>query len=270
MNETHGRIFVGVGGWSFPPWRGTFYPAGLAQKSELAYAARHLTSIEINATFYRTQKKESFEKWRDETPEGFVFSVKAPRYATNRPKLAEAGGSIERFFSSGVTALEDKLGPVLWQLPPSKRFDPDDVAAFAALLPKALDGRPVLHALEVRHRSFVDAEVVAIARAHRLAIVVAGDAKYPEIADLTAPFVYARIMGTRAAEPLGYASAALDLWASRARQWAAGGVPEGLKVLGEPPAEPPTAGLDVFLYVIRGEKERNPAAAMALIERLGS
>lgn len=270
VSGAQGRIFVGVGGWSFPPWRGTFYPPGLAQKRELAYAAQHLTSIEINATFYRTQKQESFERWRDETPEGFVFSVKAPRYATNRPRLAEAGGSIERFFASGVMALEDKLGPVLWQLPPSKRFHADDLAAFAALLPEAVGGRPVRHALEARHRSFLDPAFVGLARAHRFAIVVAGDAMYPEIADLTAPFVYARIMGTTAAEPLGYPSAALELWASRARRWAAGEVPDGLAVLGEPPAEPPAGGRDVFLYVISGEKERNPAAAMALIERLGS
>jgi uncharacterized protein YecE (DUF72 family) len=270
MNHGRGRIVVGVGGWSFPGWRGPFYPAGLAQKRELAYAAEHLTSIEINATFYRTQKRESFERWRDETPAGFVFSVKAPRYATNRPALADAGASIERFFTSGVMALGEKLGPILWQLSPFKRFDAADVAAFAALLPEAVDGRPIRHALEVRHRSFVDPEFVAIAGEHGLAIVLAGDAKYPEIADLTAPFVYARIMGTTASEPLGYAPAALDAWAARARTWAAGGVPEGLTGTGRQPAEPRTDGRDVYLYVISGEKARNPTAAMALIERLGS
>jgi uncharacterized protein YecE (DUF72 family) len=269
MSNERGRIVVGVGGWSFPGWRGPFYPAKLAQKRELAYAAEHLTSIEINATFYRTQKRESFEKWRDETPPGFVFSVKAPRYATNRPALADAGASIERFFTSGVMALGDKLGPILWQLPPFKRFDAADIEAFAALLPKTVDGRPIRHALEARHRSFVDPEFVAIAAEHRLAIVLAGDAKYPEIADPTAPFVYARIMGTTACEPLGYAPAALDLWAARARTWAAGGVPEGLAGAGPQPPEPQTGGRDVYLYVISGEKVRNPAAAMALIERLG-
>jgi uncharacterized protein YecE (DUF72 family) len=270
MGTGRGRIVVGVGGWSFPGWRGPFYPAGLAQKRELAYAAEHLTSIEINATFYRTQKRESFEKWRDETPAGFVFSVKAPRYATNRPALADAGASIERFFTSGVMALGDKLGPILWQLSPFKRFEPADVAAFAVLLPKAVDGRPIRHALEARHRSFIDPEFVAIAAEHGLAIVVAGDAKYPEIADPTAPFVYARIMGTTASEPLGYAPAALDLWAARARTWAAGGIPEGLARIAPQPAEPRPGGRDVYLYVISGEKARNPAAAMALIERLGS
>ena len=163
MSNERGRIVVGVGGWSFPGWRGPFYPAGLAQKRELAYAAEHLTSIEINATFYRTQKRESFEKWRDETPPGFVFSVKAPRYATNRPALADAGASIERFFTSGVMALADKLGPILWQLSPFKRFDPADIEAFAALLPKTVDGRPIRHALEARHRSFVRRRV----RRHR-------------------------------------------------------------------------------------------------------
>jgi uncharacterized protein YecE (DUF72 family) len=269
VSNGRGRIVVGVGGWSFPGWRGPFYPPGLAQKRELAYAAERLTSIEINATFYRTQKRESFERWRDETPAGFMFSVKAPRYATNRSALADANTSIERFFASGVMALGEKLGPILWQLPPFKRFDADEVAAFAALLPKAVDGRPIRHAIEVRHPSFVDPEFVAIAAGHGLAIVLAGDAKYPEIADLTAPFVYARIMGTIASEPLGYAPAALDRWAARARQWAAGEVPDGLAVIGEPPAEPPAVGRDVYLYVISGEKARNPAAAMALIDRLG-
>lgn len=269
MSNGPGRIVVGVGGWSFPGWRGPFYPAGLAQKRELAYAAEHLTSIEINATFYRTQKRESFEKWRGETPPGFVFSVKAPRYATNRPVLADAGASIERFFTSGVMALGDKLGPILWQLPPFKRFDAADIEAFAALLPKAVDGRPIRHAIEARHRSFVDPEFVAIAREHGIAIVVAGDAKYPEIADPTAPFVYARIMGTTASEPLGYAPAAFDAWAARARTWAGGGVPEGLTCVDRQPAEPRAGGRDVYLYVISGEKARNPTAAMALIERLG-
>lgn len=271
MSAASGRIRIGVGGWSFPPWRGSFYPHGLVQKRELAYAAEHLTSIEINATFYRTQKPESFEKWRDEAPEGFVFSVKAPRYATNRPALAEAGASVERFFASGVMALEDKLGPILWQLPPTKRFDPDDVAAFLTLLPRAIDGRPLRHALEVRHASFARAEFVNVAREHGVAIVVAGDARYPQIADATAPFAYARIMGTTQAEPLGYAPAALDLWAARAKAWAAGEIPEGLATVAPPPSEPSSggAGRDVYLYVISGEKARNPAAAMALIERLG-
>ncbi|MGZ8995376.1 MAG: DUF72 domain-containing protein [Rhodospirillales bacterium] len=271
MSNSTGRIFIGVGGWSFPPWRGTFYPHGLAQKRELAYAAEHLTSIEINATFYRTQKPESFAKWRDEAPDGFAFSVKAPRYATNRPALADAGASIERFFGSGVMALEDKLGPIFWQFPPSKRFDADDLGAFLALLPKSIDGRLLRHALEVRHKSFLSAEFVALAREHGAAIVVAGDAKYPQIADITAPFVYVRIMGTMPAEPLGYPVKALDLWAERAKAWAAGNVPEGLATVGQQPTEQSGSGtgLDVYLYVIRGEKALNPAAAMALIERLG-
>lgn len=266
MSNSTGRIFIGVGGWSFPPWRGTFYPHGLAQKRELAYAAEHFTSIEINATFYRTQKPESFAKWRDEAPDVFVFSVKAPRYATNRPALAEAGKSIERFFASGVIGLKDKLGPILWQLPPSKKFDADDLGAFLALLPKEIDGRPLRHALEVRHKSFLGAEFVALAREHSVAIVVAGDAKYPQIADITAPFVYVRIMGTMPAEPLGYPAKALDLWAERAKAWAAGQAPQGLACIGDDPSAP--APRDVYLYVIRGEKARNPAAAMALIERL--
>lgn len=266
MSEALGSIRIGVGGWNYPPWRGSFYPDGLAQKRELAYAAERLTSIEINATFYRTQKPESFARWRDETPEGFVFSVKAPRYATNRPALAEAGNSIERFFASGLMVLEDKLGPILWQLPPTKKFDAEDMAAFLALLPETIDGRAIRHALEVRNKSFVNAEFVALAREHGVAIVIAGDSRYPEIADLTAPFVYARIMGTRGAEPLGYPPDGLDLWAKRATAWAAGEAPAGLATVGaEHSAQAPR---DVFLYVISGEKARNPAAAMALIERL--
>src|SRR5262245_63946455 len=147
-------IRVGIGGWVFAPWRGEFYPKGLAQARELEYASRKLTSIEINGTFYSTQKPESFRKWAGETPDDFVFSLKGPRYATHRRVLAEAGESIERFFTSGVTELKQKLGPVLWQLPPTKAFDPQDFAGFLALLPPVLDGRPIRHVVEVRHKSF--------------------------------------------------------------------------------------------------------------------
>lgn len=258
-----GRIRAGVGGWVFEPWRGTFYPEKLAQKRELEYASRQLTTIEINGTFYGSQKPASFRKWHDETPDDFVFALKGPRFATNRRILAEAGESVNRFFGTGVMELRDKLGPINWQLAATKKFDPEDFAAFLALLPKEVEGRAIRHAVEVRHPSFAVPELVALAREHGVAIVAAGDSKYPAIWDATAPFVYARIMGTEEDEPLGYAPAALDTWAARAKAFAEGREPEGLSLL-----TPVEGGeRDVFLYVISGAKVRNPAAAMALIER---
>ncbi len=259
------RVRIGVGGWTFEPWRGPFYPDGLAQKRELEYASRKLTSIEINGTYYGSQKPESFARWHDETPEDFVFAVKGPRFATNRRVLAEAGSSIERFFASGVMGLKDKLGPVNWQFMATKKLDLDDLAAFVALLPKSVDGRTVRHALELRHDSFRTAEVVELARENGIAIVTAGDAPYPQIADVTAPFVYVRIMGTTEDHAEGYAGKALDLWVDRARTWAAGGSPEDLDLVARPARQ---QARDVFLYVISGAKARNPAAAMALIERV--
>ncbi len=260
-----GRIRVGVGGWVFEPWRGVFFPPGLTQKEELAYASRQLSSIEINGTYYGSQKPESFRRWRDETPDGFVFAVKGPRFATNRKVLAEAGSSIERFFASGVMELGDKLGPVNWQFMASKRFDPDDFAAFLGLLPKEVEGRPVRHAVEVRHASFRAPDFVALAREYGVAVIVGADSQYPQIADVTAPFVYVRIMGTVDDEPAGYPPAALDTWAERARRWGAGGAPDDLDTVA-PSFE--TVSRDVFLYVISGAKHRNPAAAMALMERV--
>lgn len=263
---TAGRIFVGVGGWSFAPWRGVFYPKDLPQKRELEYASRRLTSIEINATFYRTQTRESFARWRDEAPDGFVFSVKAPRFAVTRRTPQEAAGSIARFFDSGVAALREKLGPVLWQFPQTRKFDADFFAAFLSALPHEVEGRSLRHAIEVRNDSFRTTEFAALARAHRVAVVIAGDSGFPLIADLTAPFVYARIMGTQASRPEGYESAALDRWAARARLWAEGGAPDDLPRLSG--NSPRRDARDVFLYVIRGAKLRNPAAAMSLIARL--
>jgi uncharacterized protein YecE (DUF72 family) len=243
-----GRIFVGVGGWNFAPWRGTFYPQGLTQARELHHASRELTSIEINSTFYGLQKPATFEKWRDETPDGFVFSVKAPRFVTNRRELATAASSIERFLGSGVLQLGDKLGAINWQLPPGKAFDAKDVAAFLALLPRKLDGRALRHALEVRDESFVNEELVAIAREHDVAIIEAGDSKYPRIQARTAPFSYLRVMGSKASTPKGYAPAALARWREHAQTLARDG--------------------DVYFYFISGAKERNPLAARALIESL--
>lgn len=260
-----GRVRVGVGGWVFEPWRGTFYPDGLAQKRELEYASRHLTTIEINGTYYGSQKPASFRKWYEETPDDFVFALKGPRFTTNRRILAEAGESIERFFGTGVLELRQKLGPVNWQLAATKKLDLDDVATFLALLPKEIDGLALRHALEVRHPSFATPEFVALAREHGVAIVLAGDSEFPLIPDPTAPFVYARLMGTDAAHAAGYAPAALDAWTARARAWATGATPADLPPVAQVPEAPER---DVFLYVISGAKERNPHAAMALIERI--
>ncbi len=261
-----GHIRIGVGGWTYEPWRGTFYPEALAQKRELEYAAGQLTSIEVNGTFYGAQKPETFARWRDETPQGFVFALKAPRYATHRRVLAEAGPTIERFLHGGLLELKDKLGPINWQLMPTTKFDAADFEAFLKLLPKKVDGHPLRHAVEARHASFRVAELVDMARHYGVAIVVAGDSEYPQIADVTAPFVYARIMGTQSSEPLGYSPAALDAWAKRAQHWAGGRAPEDLETVAARKAE--REDRDVYLYVISGHKVANPAAARALIERI--
>lgn len=260
-------IRVGVGGWVYEDWRGRFFPPGLPKKQELAHMAGRLTSIEVNGTFYRSQTPETFARWRDETPEGFVFALKGPRFATTRRVLGEAGESVARFIGSGIVELGDKLGPINWQMPPTKAFDPEDFAAFLALLPETAEGLRLRHAVELRHPSFACAEAAALARAAGVAIVAAGDSAYPEIADPTADFVYARIMGTEEAEPAGYAPAALDIWADRARAWAAGGLAQGMATFGPPPER---RRRDVFLYVISGHKAANPAAAEALIARLGT
>lgn len=263
-NPRRGDVFIGIGGWTFEPWRGVFYPDGLPHAKELEYASRHLTSIEINGTYYGAQKPESFARWRAETPDGFVFSVKAPRYATNRRVLAEAGETIERFFTGGVMELKEKLGPINWQFMATKKFDPDDFAAFLKLLPKRADGRALRHVVEVRHESFRNPEFFAMTHKHGVAIVLAADSDYPQIADPQAPFVYARIMGTQEREASGYSAADLDLWAGRAKAWAAGKPAKGFKVAAPDQIVPQ----DVFLYVISGHKVRNPAAAEALIARV--
>jgi uncharacterized protein YecE (DUF72 family) len=260
------RIRIGVGGWTYEPWRGTFYPPGLTQQRELEFASRKLTSIEINGTYYGSQKPESFAKWHDVTPDDFVFSVKGPRFTTNRRVLSDAGASIERFFASGLMQLRDKLGPINWQFLPTKKFDPEDFNGFLKLLPKTVEGRVMRHAIEVRHESFRTPDFVALARDHGVAIVIAGDSEYPQIADLTAPFVYARVMGTTEAQASGYPAKGLDQWSRYARKWAAGGSPKALQTVGAQPAK--NTGREVFLYVISGFKAHNPAAAMAMIERL--
>jgi uncharacterized protein YecE (DUF72 family) len=259
-------IRVGIGGWVFKPWRGEFYPAGLPQARELEHASRRLSTIEINATFYRTQTPESFRKWASETPDDFVFSLKAPRSATQRRVLAEAGESIERFFASGVLDLGRKLGPILWQLHPGKKFQADDVAAFLELLPRRAGGKALRHVLEVRDQSFRDIAFIELARKHSVALALVDSEKHALIADVTGEFVYARLQRTSGEVKTGYRRPMLDTWAKRAQVFANGGAPDDLPAIaGKSPVK---MQRDVFIYMIAGAKERAPAAAMALIEQL--
>ena len=261
-------IRVGIGGWVFKPWRGEFYPKELPQARELEHASRKLGTIEINATFYRTQKPDSFRKWAAETPDDFVFALKGPQFATNRRVLAEAGESIDRFFASGVLELKSKLGPVLWQMAPTKKFDPADFAAFLALLPRRLGDQTIRHAIEVRHESFLVPAFIELLRKFAVAVVLVESEKHPPIADVTGDFVYARLQRTSEAEKTGYRPRALDLWAKRARIWASGGAPDDLATIAGPSPTLEKGARDVFIYMISGAKLRAPAAAMALIERL--
>jgi uncharacterized protein YecE (DUF72 family) len=264
------RMRVGVGGWTYEPWRSNFYPEGLAHSRELHYASRQLTAIEVNGTYYGTQKPAVFAKWRDETPADFVFSLKASRHATNRKVLADAGESIDKFVHSGISELGTKLGPIVWQFAPGKRFEPPDFEAFLALLPKQLDGRPLRHVLDVRHDSFMTPEYLQLARRYRAATVFADSDDYPSFADLTADFVYVRLMRSSAAWPSGYAPATLDLWARRLQTWARGGEPADLPHVGAPSQSLTGQPRDVFAFFISGAKERAPAAAQALLQRLGA
>jgi uncharacterized protein YecE (DUF72 family) len=256
-----GIVRVGVGGWTYEPWRGVFFPKGLSHKEELAYASRHLTSIEINGTFYRTQSPSTFQKWHDETPEDFVFAVKAPRYVTHRRALSEAGEAVQIFMKSGVEVLGRKLGPINWQLPETRKFDAEDFEQFLKLLPTGF-----LHAVELRHETFKCEECVSLARSYGVAIVLSGDSKHPLIPDPTAPFAYVRIMGTEEGEALGYPEDRLDAWAHRVKELATGNEPTGLPLVSSEPVE--RKDRDVFLYVISGFKQANPSAAMAIIDRI--
>ena len=260
------RIRVGCGGWTFVPWRDNFYPAKLAQRRELEYASRHVTAIEVNGTYYGAQKPATYAKWRSETPEGFVFSLKAPRFTTDRKVLADAGKSIDAFVEGGLAELGDRLGPINWQFPPHKAFDAADFEAFLALLPHQLNGHPLRHVAEVRHASFVCAQYVELARRYHVATVFADSPKYPSFADITGDFVYARLMCSEAAVATGYRPKVLDSWAARAAAWSNGDAPDDLPYAQSKPA--PRQPRDVFVYFINGAKERAPHAAMALIERL--
>jgi uncharacterized protein YecE (DUF72 family) len=244
-------IRVGVGGWTYEPWRSNFYPPGLPQQRELAFASRKLTAIEVNGTYYSTFKPATFAKWRDETPDDFVFSLKANRFATNRKVLATAGESIARFIGSGISELGAKLGPIVWQFMPTKPFDAKDFEAFLALLPRSVNGIALRHVMDVRHSSFETPDYLALAHRYGCVTVHTDSDKFPSIADADGDFAYLRLMRSEANCDTGYSSGALDAWAAGAREWAGGSRPR-----------------EVFVYFINGAKERAPAAAMALLARL--
>ncbi|MEV4935001.1 DUF72 domain-containing protein [Sphingobium sp. LSP13-1-1.1] len=243
-----GKIRVGIGGWIFEPWRGTFYPEGLRQKDELAYVGQHLTATEINATYYSTQKPATFAGWAKAVPDGFQFAVKASRFCTNRRVLAEAGESIAKFTQQGLVELGDRLGPILWQFMPTKTFDAEDFAAFLKLLPDSVDGVPLRHALEVRHESFDDPAFFDLAKRAGAAVVHADHPEYPALQGHDVGFSYARLMRTREEEPTGYSASEIRRWAGEAREQAARG--------------------DVYAFFISGAKVRAPAAAQAMIVAL--
>ncbi len=260
-------IRVGIGGWTYEPWRGTFYPDKWPQKRELDYAASKLTAIEINGTYYSSQKPATFAAWAAAVPDGFVFTLKASRFCTNRKVLAEAGESIAKFVGQGIVELGDRLGPILWQFMATKKFEPDDFAAFLKLLPASHAGVALRHAVQVRHESFCHPDFVAMARAAGVSIVFADSADYPAIADVSGSFVYARLENAVEDVATGYDAAALDRWADVARGWAAGMQPGGLPYAGQ--AAPEVVPRETFVFFINGAKVRAPAGAMALIDRVG-
>jgi uncharacterized protein YecE (DUF72 family) len=247
MNEA--QIRVGIGGWTYPPWRGTFYPDKLPHSKELEYASRQFGAIEINATFYGRQSPKSWAAWAKVVPDGFQFAVKGSRYVVTRPKLADAGEGLGVYFAQGMSALGQKLGPVLWMLAARRKFDREDIAAFFKLLPAKLDGIPLRHVIEPRHESFRDEAFFALCRDHNVAVVFGDDDEFPCIDAATASFAYARLQRMREEVPTGYDGAALDGFAKRARQWT-------------------KDGREAYVFMINGAKVRAPSAALALQERL--
>ena len=259
-------IRVGIGGWTFAPWRNNFYPEDWVQRRELEYASRHLATIEINGTFYGAQKPAVYAKWRSETPDGFVFSLKAPGRIVESKSLAGAGKQIEAFVFGGLAELGDRLGPILWQFGPHRRFDADEFSAFLDLLPDELEGRPLRHVLEVRNESFRSDAYIELARRRNRPTVFTDSSDYPSFADITGDFVYARLMRSASDIPTGYLPEQLNAWAARAKCWAEGGMPDDLpRVQKTVVAKKPR---DFFIYFISAAKERNPAAAMALQARV--
>lgn len=242
-------IYTGIGGWTYEPWRGLFFPDDLRHKDELAYAAARMGAIEVNATFYRLQKSQTFARWREETPDGFVFALKGSRYVVTRKRLADAGEAVERFIEQGIAELGDKLGPVLWQMPKTRAFDPDDLAAFLALVPREVAGLRLRHAIEAQHESFDCEAFVEVASKADVAIAYIDADDMPSIDSQTTDFSYARLKRAQPSLKRGYPPADLERFASMARNWG-----------GE--------GHDVFMFCINGAKERAPAAAMALAKRM--
>ncbi len=260
-------IRVGIGGWTFAPWRGTFYPPGLPHNQELAHASRKLSAIEVNGTFYGSQKPESFRAWRDQTPDDFVFALKGPRFTTHRRDLSEAGVSVQRFLATGVTELGEKLGPLLWQFPPTRVFDAVALRPFLEALPDRHDGRALRHVVEARHPSFADPDWIALLREFGVANAIVESDKHTLLADVTAPFIYARLERNADDQPEGYDSPALDGWAARFRLWAAGKPVKDLPQTAKPKKAPPA---DCFVFFISGEKVAAPHAAAAMIQRLAA
>ncbi|MDI6026067.1 DUF72 domain-containing protein [Corticibacterium sp. UT-5YL-CI-8] len=262
-----GTIRAGMGGWTFEPWDTSFYPEKLAKKKQLEFAARQVPTIEVNGTYYSSFKEPTFVKWASETPENFVFSLKGNRFITNRRVLGEAGESISRFLESGVAALGDKLGPILWQFMPTKKFDAEDFEAFLKLLPEKQDGVKLRHAVEVRNDSFVVPEFPALLRKYKVTLVYADHATYPGIADVTGDFVYARLQTGSDDNPDCYTDEGLDAWAARAEQWAAGKAPDDLRYA-DPETSAKVQPRDVFVYFISEGKVRAPFGAQALMKRV--
>jgi len=242
-------IRIGIGGWTYPPWRGVFYPEKLPQKQELEYASRQLGVIEINATFYGRQSPKSWAAWEKVAPEGFQFAVKGSRFCVMKTKLAEASEGLSGFFAQGFAALGPKLGPILWQFASRRKFDPDDIAGFIDLLPSELDGMKLRHAIEPRHESFHDDKFFDLCRTRNIAVVLEDSDEYPTIEADTADFAYARLQRMSEDVPTGYENAALDGFAARARAWQ-------------------KDGRDAYIFMINGAKLRAPAAALALQDRL--
>jgi uncharacterized protein YecE (DUF72 family) len=251
---SNARIYAGVGGWTYEPWRGgNFYPPGLPHAQELAWSSRRMTAVEVNGTFYSTFQAPTFAKWRGDTPEGFVFALKAHRSTTNRRELGSAREAIDRFLDSGIDELGPKLGPILWQLMPTKQFDATDFEAFLALLPPKLGSIPLRHVLEVRHRSFEVPEYLALIRRYGFTTVHTDSPKYARIADAQAPFAYLRLLCSEPGRATGYPPEALDAWAAGAKAWTTG-----------------AHARDAFCFFINGAKERAPAAAMEFLRRTGA
>ena len=262
---TQGPIRVGVGGWDYDPWRESYYPPKLPKARQLDYMAGRLTAVEVNATYYKLQKPELFERWAKSAPEGFRFALKGSRFCSNRKVLGQAGESVERFCGQGLAELGDKLGPILWQFMATKTFEPDDFRAFLDVLPRSIAGVKLRHAVEPRHESFRDPAFVKMARTAGVAIVFADSDEFPRIADLSGDFAYARLQRSRAEVATGYSGPELDRWAEVAKGWARGESPAGLPYVAKPPR--PRAR-EAYLFFTSGAKARNPAAAEAMIGRL--